>query len=347
VYQAADVNDTNGTLNLLGASVAYAAGKNKIINGDFEVWQRGTSFTVPASLTYTSDRFLANRNGTGATVTVSRQTFTPGAAPVSGYEGEFFFRYNQSVAGTTASFSNFSTRVEDVRTLAGQTATLSFWAKADSSRSIPVGIGQNFGSGGSGGVYPATTSVSMTTAWQRFTVTVAVPSVSGKTIGTGSYVDVYWEMPLNATSTIDIWGVQLESGSTATAFQTATGTIQGELAACQRYYTKSYDIGTAPATNSTVQGLIFAITGNVLVNAYFAATRFPVSMRVAPTVTVYSFTSSSTSRVSDIFGTDLAASSGVPTSPSNNGFSVVNSSGGTITAGLGGFIFHYQASAEL
>ena len=40
VYSASDVNDTNGTLNLLGSSVAYAAGKNKIINGDFLINQR-------------------------------------------------------------------------------------------------------------------------------------------------------------------------------------------------------------------------------------------------------------------------------------------------------------------
>lgn len=73
------------------------AGKNKIINGDFGVWQRGTSFTNPASSAniYTADRWVldfANANPTSASIT--QQTFTPGAAPVAGYEGRFFCSFN-------------------------------------------------------------------------------------------------------------------------------------------------------------------------------------------------------------------------------------------------------------
>ena len=41
------------------------------------------------------------------------------------------------------------------------------------------------------------------------------------------------------SNTFDIWGLQVEAGSVATAFQTATGTLAGELAACQRYYFRS------------------------------------------------------------------------------------------------------------
>jgi hypothetical protein len=82
------------------------------------------------------------------------------------------------------------------------------------------------------------TSNTVTTSWTRFSNTITVGSVSGKTIGAGSYIvfDLNWDS--NAIQDIDIWGVQVESGSVATAFQTATGTIQGELAACQRYYTR-------------------------------------------------------------------------------------------------------------
>jgi hypothetical protein len=283
--RARDVADVQE--NLGGAVPPFAAGKNKIINGDFGIWQRGTSFTPVATLaTYTADRFLANRNGTG-TVTVSQQTFNPGTAPVSGYEGQYFFRFNQSVAGTGATFSNFSTRVEDVRTFAGQTVTLSFWAKTDSARSIATGIGQNFGSGGSAGAYSATTSILLTTSWQRFTITRSIDSVSGKTIGAGSFVDVYWEMPLNATFIIDIWGVQLEAGSTATAFQTATGTIQGELASCQRYYAKTYSAATAPATVTT-NGVLTYKTANTDSYHTFPSWRMPVEMRGTPTITLYS-----------------------------------------------------------
>ena len=64
-----------------------------------------------------------------------------------------------------------------------------------------------------------------------------MPSVSGKTIGTSSYLDALFDIG-PTTGTVDFWGVQLEASSTASDFQTATGTLQGELAACQRYYTR-------------------------------------------------------------------------------------------------------------
>jgi hypothetical protein len=250
VLQASDVNDITGTVNLVGQTTNLYAGKNKIINGDFGVWQRGTSFTTPSSGSYTSDRWAVNYNGTGSTRTISRQTFTPGTAPVSGYESSFFYRYAQSVAGTLGTFSNFATRLEDVRLLAGQTATLSYWAKADATRAVTPNIEQNFGSGGSSPVYTTGTSVNLTTSWVRYSQTFTVPSISGKTIGTSSFLAPYFDIPINSTFTIDIWGVQLEAGSTATAFQTATGTIQGELAACQRYYIQLIDGSNAMLTNA-------------------------------------------------------------------------------------------------
>jgi len=273
VYSASDVNDTNGTINLLGSSVAYAAGKNKIINGDFEVWQRGTSFNLSSVTGYTADRWQLTWNGSGATRTISRQTFTPGSAPVAGYEGEFFWRYNQSVAGTGGAGNYFFQPIEDVRTFAGQTVTASFWAKADASRSVPVALEQNFGSGGSGGTSTSLGTASITTSWTRFTFTVAVPSISGKTIGTNSYLNFLMTFPANTVQTIDIWGVQLEQGSTATAFQTATGTIGGELALCQRYYFRFTGPGAYSAYAFGAYG--GTTTGYILMD-------YPVTLRTTP-----------------------------------------------------------------
>jgi hypothetical protein len=216
----------------------YAAGKNKIINGDFGVWQRGTSFSNPGNGDYTTDRFKISFDGTGATRTVSRQTFTPGTAPVAGYEGQFFYRVAQTVAGSGQTFlTPVIQRIENVQTLAGQTATLSFWAKAGASISISGGLVQNFGSGGSSSVNTSVGTHNLTTSWQRFTATVSIPSISGKTIGTSAFLELYFDSGSpTAVQTLDFWGFQLEASNTATAFQTATGTIQGELAACMRYY---------------------------------------------------------------------------------------------------------------
>jgi hypothetical protein len=275
VFSASDINDTNGTINLIGQTTNFYAGKNKIINGDFEVWQRGTSFTVTGAA-YTADRFRVSAD---VAVTVSRQTFTPGTAPVAGYEGEFFHR--TTCAATTASV-DLAQFIEDVRAFAGQTVTLSFWAKANVATTWTVYARQNFGSGGSANVdTAAATTASLTTSWQRFSLNITLPSVTGKTIGTSSYLGIIgYIVGASANSKVlDFWGFQLEAGSVATAFQTATGTIQGELAACQRYYYRTVSNGLF---------MSFGV-GNAASTARFdPILPFPVTMRIAPTAVDFS-----------------------------------------------------------
>ena len=254
----------------------FAAGKNKIINGDFGVWQRGTSFSNPSSGAYTADRYFLQHDGTGATRTISQQTFTPGTAPVAGYEGTYYFRYAISAAGTGNTYNVIKQAIEDVRVYAGQTVTMSVWLKADSARSVVLNLNQYFGSGGSSEVVGASTTASVTTSWQRFTYTATLGSMSGKTIGTGSYLTFTLQLPTNTTQTIEIWGAQVEASNTATAFQTATGTLQGELAACQRYYWRNTGSNNGQPTLSSI-GWCFSTTQAVV------QIQSPVPMRVNPT----------------------------------------------------------------
>jgi hypothetical protein len=248
----------------------FVAGKNKIINGDFGVWQRGTSFTTGnGAYVYTSDRWVTYFYGNNTT-SVTRQSFTAGSAPVAGYEGQFFTRVNST--NTQVYFAQF---IEDVRTFAGQTVTVSFWAKAASAATLTLNLVQQFGSGGSTLV---STSVnrSITTSWDRYTWTLNVPSISGKTIGTNSHLDL--EFVFGTNNNLDLWGVQVEAGSVATPFTTATGTIQGELAACQRYY---YRITND--SNTSYAGL------GVAGSATLALVNIPLksTMRVTPTSVDY------------------------------------------------------------
>jgi hypothetical protein len=248
-------------------SLGYSAGKNQCINGAFNVWQRGTSFGANV---YTADRWATQ---TDKTVTVSQQTFTPGIAPVAGYEGTFFLRQTYTASGNYAALQ---TKLEDVRLFAGQTITLSYWAKADATFSNTPSISQNFGSGGSGGVGTNGTTHNITTTWTRYSSTITVPSISGKTIGTSSFF-MLQPILLESTGarTIDIWGVQVEAGSTATAFQTASGSVGGELALCQRYYWRT--------TSGTTYGYLGG-DGYVYTSTNFQAkAQFPVTMRIAPT----------------------------------------------------------------
>ncbi len=268
-----------------GGSNTFYAGKNKIINGDFNVNQRSfTSLTCSGSDQYGFDRWLAVSN-TG-TVTYSTQAFTAGTAPVTGYESTNFARMVTSSQSGTAAYAIIAQKMESVRTFANQTITVSFWAKASTGTpKVSVEIAQNFGSGGSSQVNTYAGQSTISTSWARYSVSVAVPSISGKTIGTSSFVQVgLWTSAgtdFNSrtgslgiqNTTIDIWGVQAEAGSTATDFQTATGTLQGELAACQRYYIR---LGNSAGNLNQRLGNGVAVSTTTASTTYY----LPVKLRV-------------------------------------------------------------------
>jgi hypothetical protein len=264
----------------------WAAGKNKIINGDFSINQRSFTSTTTDG-TYGFDRWLLITSG--GTCTYSTQAFTAGTAPVAGYEGTNFARLLTS--GQSTGYSILVQKIENARTFANQTVTVSFWAKAGTGTpQVAVNFFRNYGTGGSPSASEYTntaTKVTLSTSWARYTATLAVPSVSGKTFGTTantSSLGLYLFTSDNVTgasnslgvqnATIDFWGVQVEAGSVATAFQTATGTIQGELSAAQRYYYR--------ANNTANYGLFGTgyAGGTGTINIQIP---LPVTMRITPT----------------------------------------------------------------
>jgi hypothetical protein len=254
-------------------SIDLSAGKNKVINGDFGIWQRGTSFTITSALAvYSADRHNGYYNPVGGTIVASQQTFTPGTAPVAGYEGQYYLRHVSTSLGGGAFYDIARQYVEDVRTFAGQTVTLSFWVRANTATSGNIYLSQNFGSGGSAGTDTLFGSPSITTSWTRISVTGTMPSIAGKTIGTNSYMNPF--MRVGGNNTIEIWGVQLEAGSVATAFQTASGSVGGELALCQRYFW---------LFNGT--GSDFGLVSCYSTVSSYAYILLPVQMRAAPSFT--------------------------------------------------------------
>jgi hypothetical protein len=253
------------------------AGKNKIINGDFGIWQRGT--TISAGPAYTCDRWIMAQDTGSPSYSVSQQSFTVGAAPVAGYEGTYFARFAVTAASTATTFS-FIQKIEDVRQFAGQTITVSLWAKSNASRTLTVAAKQNFGSGGSATVSTTVGTAAVTTSWARYSVSVAIPSISGKTLGAGSNLEIALSYPA-AVMTNDFWGVQVEYGSKATPFQTASGgSPQAELAMCQRYYWRA----------TTTENYIY-FPGTGLAKSTTAAEITipnPVTMRISPPTVEYS-----------------------------------------------------------
>jgi hypothetical protein len=243
---------------------------NYIINGAFDIWQRGTSFTPPSSAAqFNADRWYVERL-TGATIT--REAFTPADLTAIGFgEAQYYMRIASAGATTQQILVQ---KVEDVRTLAGQTVTVSFYAKAATAEEYRVRLTQNFGSGGSADVNTAQIARTVGTSWARYSSTFTVPSISGKTVGTGSALLLDIRNPAATAFTLDIWGVQLEAGSVATPFRRNANSIQGELAACQRYYYRL----TAETTNTRLGN-----GHNLTTTAARMITFFPATMRTRPT----------------------------------------------------------------
>jgi hypothetical protein len=258
--------------NSLGVTEVATSG-NIIINGGFDIWQRGTSFTNPATTAFVSDRWQNLRTNGSATIT--RQAFASGELSVEGFgQPENYIRWQQT-ANSTSGENELVQPIENVTTLAGEQVTLSFWAKANKALNVVVSANQLFGTGGSAtnfnSIGGSSVTRALTTSWQRFTITGTMASVSGKTIGQNSMIRIFFRLPYNDTYTFDIWGVQLEAGAVATPFKRNAPSIQGELAACQRYYHRF----TSVSGDSAVTG----IGSGYLTNQAYINFTLPVKMR--------------------------------------------------------------------
>ena len=268
---------------------------NAIINGNFDIWQRGTSQTAAG---YGSDDRW-NHFITGSTQVVSRQTFALGQTDVPNNPKY----YSRTVATSVAGVSNRvmkAQKIEGVQTFAGTTATLSFWAKADANKNIAVEFVQYFGTGGSPSASIGSigvTTVALTTSWVKHTVSVAIPSIATdpiKVLGTdgNDYLQLNLWMDAGSNNnartnslgqqsgTFDFSQVQMEAGAVASTFYPRT---EGEeLALCQRYF-QSIDTNTGNA-NSVAAAIAAGHSSNTTTTYYFLP--FIVTMRTTPSFTV-------------------------------------------------------------
>jgi len=325
-----EIEDSGGT-SVIGR-------KNFIINGNFDIWQRGTSVTGQ-----TSDQYLADRwyfVDSGATYSYQQGSFTVGQTDVPNNPKYFA---NLTITGADDS-ARLEQRIEDVYTFAGETVTLSFYAKYTSNAptDFDVQILQYFGSGGSTSVLTtAATGQTLTTSWQKFTYTISVPSISGKTVGSGSYLTIRPVINTNnETFDYQLAQVQVEKGSVATNFEVRP--IAEELELCQRYYAKSYNQATAPGTASTTTGCLNYITHAGSSNGDRSTIFFPQTMRTTPTVTLYSTATGTSGKIRiENTGTDIDGTAYYIGESTSNYY--LN---GTQTTGYNA-ILQYQADAEL
>ncbi len=271
--------------------IARSGIKNHLINGGFRLWQRGISFT--SSDTYGADRWRhAYADGTGTT---SRLPFALGQTDVPG-EPRYYWRHNRTAAATATS-TVIRQRIEGVRTLAGETATWSFYGKCGLAKTFNLFIFQNFGTGGSPSSQRVTgpTAFNCGTSWGRHRFTFDIPTIAGKTVGTNGndYIEiVLQESGSFSTFTLDLAQVQLEQGSVATPFEYRPVALELDLA--QRYYSKTYNFETDPGTLTStgyVEGGASGLTnGSHAIRVHWS---FPSRMRAVPIVTLYSLNGNS------------------------------------------------------
>ena len=258
VLTAADVN--NYLLNKTGSG-------NAIINGAFDIWQRGTSFT---GLVYNADRW---RSGSS----IVRTTDVPTT------EFQYSLKLNSS-----STFAVLNQRIESSNSLIFSTTpfVLSFWIKAN-AEAIANGTVQTY--------YPnavdnwsAKTFVDNTPlssqgltagVWKR----LSLPFGNNANFVNGLGIEVFGQTTTTEAVEFFITGVQVEAGSVATPFKRNANSLQGELAACQRYYYRQVATGTTGPfgvgfSDSTTRASIM--------------TTFPVQMRVRPTALETSGTAS-------------------------------------------------------
>ncbi len=288
VYSASDVNDITGTINLLQTStLSSQAGKNRVINGGMDIWQRGTSISAAASTTpYTADRWQIKTNANQA-CTISRQA-TGDTTNLPNIQ--YCMRYQRNSGQTGTGTMYLANQFESIESIpfAGKAVTYSFYARKGSNYSPTssilgvtlyggTGTDQNIVTGAyTGGTSISSNNATLTTTWQRFTYTATV----GATI---TELSLFFSIDMTGTAGtndyFEVTGVQIELGSYATTFSRAGGSIQGELAACQRYYYRQ-----SAVESFSDFGLGFAIS----TTSARIEVSMPVTMRIAATSLEYS-----------------------------------------------------------
>jgi hypothetical protein len=288
----------------------YAAGKNRIINGFMEIDQRNAGGSVTCNsgtAIYPVDRFLGVGVSSDGVFTLQRDTDVP-----SGFNKSLKVTVTTADASIGATESYFVRQnVEqgqiydfDFGKATAKIITLSFWVRS----SLTGTFGGSLRNSAGNRSYPFSYSIASANTWERKSVTLTADTTgTWGSAATDAGVLITWSLgagtdrvgtagawnsnnnhgatgQVQVISTVNatwyLTGVQLEIGSVATAFQTATGTLQGELAACRRYLPA---VTLSPGTN-TFNGYAYTTNGGLFVIPFDTPARVQPTGITVPTV---------------------------------------------------------------
>lgn len=340
-------------------------GQNRIINGDFDIWQRGTSFAAIATGKYSADRFKYEKSGT-MVHTITRSTDVPTQAQ-SEHKSNYSIKIDcttTAAIGTNA-YCIISQPIEgyNFASLMGEYATLVFWVKSPKTGIHCV----SFRNSGSDRSYVVEYTINTANTWEEKTVKLQF-SESGGTwdYTTGKGIVISWALAggSNYQGIADTWNsandlatsnqvnvcdnvandfylaqVRFVPGQTAIPYPARPKQIEDILN--QRYFQKSYNLDVDPGTNTNTGRLINYFSGVASANhTMYVTAVLAVVMRAAPTIALYA--------PAGTLGNVLMEAGEVAGSSSSIGqsaFTVNGTNGAVATARQ--LTYHYTADAEL
>ena len=266
--------------------------KNVVINGDFQVWQRGTSFTVGAvNSVYSADRWTGSRGGIVG-MTMSRQT-GPSGIP-------YCLRATRAVAdvGTNDQTICYNVPTLDAIAFAGQQLTCSFWMRIGSGFATGsrmevrilsgTGTDENRLNGAYTGAFPInqTYVAACNTTWQRFSFNFTLASTVTEFCALFSQRGIT-AAAAAANDYFEMTGIQIEAGGVASPFQFEP--FAQTVLRCQRFFQKSFPYAVTPAQNTAnnLGAFQHTVTTAGAAASYSGVLSFSPTMHRTPTMTFY------------------------------------------------------------
>lgn len=261
--------------------------KNRLINGAFQVWQRGKAGVIgkangnPESA-FGPDRWMiySPKN------TVCNWSQLPLEQDANINEAKFALRLSRQGEGQGW---NLSQRIENVETLAGGKVTVSFYMKTSVPHTCGVILRQNFGVNSTEPNVDVGTTVELTTVYKKYVVTLELGGVVNKNKGVANdFLEVIFASWGAGAHYTDITNVQIETGSVATPYDYRT--YQEEHRACLRYFEKSFMQDHPIKSNNGPSTCIATFTQAAAAQSSQSALRmdFREIKRVVPTLKLYS-----------------------------------------------------------
>lgn len=294
-------------------------GDNIVINDHFNLWEEGNSFSLSSASRYTANLWRAV-SGTGGVLNVTRQAHNNSIFNLVGNQ-RYYLRF-ELTTGPSSGTPQFCQRIPNVGLYAGNTITISTTLRGPVVQPISVYVVQNFGSGGSTEVTTLAGSITYTSNWTDYHLTLTVPSINGKSLGSaGDYLEIRYQGPLSAPYTVDFARCWVSPGTQPAVIRPRSPAQEWLLS--RQFYRQSYPPGTIAGTATTLGAKITSV-GATLVGSNRILVRDTVEwdtpMRATPTMAYYDL-AGTLDRVTTDGASGRSVSSGSPVSfASPNGF---------------------------